>query len=110
MSGKIHVAGPAPSNTPVKSGGLGNGLEASGSFTDRFGIAKHEHATRSQREVEQGRNFSLRLRPEIDQQVSARNQIEAGEWWVCQQVLDRKHNDRPQLRSDAIYLVISDEE
>ena len=52
----------------------------------------------------------LRFRPEIDQQVTAGDEIDVGERWIAENVLDSKNDDGPKLRNNAVAAPIRYEE
>ena len=81
---------------------LADRLEAIRNAADRFGGAEKEHASLAQREMEEGQNFPLRLRAQVDEQIAAGDEIEAGERRVGQQALTREHHRLTQFAHDLI--------
>ena len=89
---------------------LADRLEAIGNAADRFGGAQKEHAALAQREMEKGQDLALRLRAQVDEQIAAGDEVEAGERRVGQQALTGEHHRLTQFAHDLIAVVLFGEE
>ena len=56
--------------------------------------------------MEQRQHLRLRLGTQIDEQVAAGHQVEAREGWVGQDVLDREHDNTPQLERHTVAVLL----
>ena len=74
---KIDFPGPAVADLPIDSLRLGDWLEPAVEAAHRLGTAEHQNAALAEREMEQQKNLLLRLGAQIDQQVTAGDQVEA---------------------------------
>ena len=72
---QAEISGPAAADMPIEPLRFCDGLETI-RMAHRLGTAEQQDAILAQREVEQGDHLGLRRRPEIDEQVAARNHVE----------------------------------
>ena len=107
---ELDLARPAGRDMPVDPMLLADRLEVRRDAGGRFGGAEKEHTLRAQREMEEGQDFPLRLRAQVDEHVAAGDQIEAGERRVGQQALAREHDRLAQLAHDLIAIALLGEE
>src|SRR5205823_6742260 len=77
-----------------------HGLESTLPVAERLARAEQQITARPQREVESRHHFFLRVGPEIDKQVAARDQIDLGERWIMQDILPRKDDLLANLRTN----------
>jgi hypothetical protein len=61
---------------------------------DRLGVADEKEAALAQREMEDRNDLGLRFGQKIDEQISARNEVEARKRRVREDVLNREHHAR----------------
>ena len=101
---------PRSPDMPVNPLRFRDHFESSVDFTGRFRTAKQQNATLTQREMEQRDDPRLRVGPQIDQQIAARNQVDARKWRIGQHVLHGENDQSPQLRHYFITVPVFREE
>lgn len=72
----------------------------------RLDAAQKQHASFTQREMEQCDNLLLHLGPQIDQQIAAAHQIQPGKGRVGDQVLIGEHDRFAQQLVDVVVIVV----
>ena len=95
---------------PINPVLLADRLEAIRNIAHRLGGPKKENTVLVQREMEKRQNLALRLRAQIDEQIAAGDEIEAGERRVGQQALAGEHHRLTQFAHDPIAVVLFGEE
>ncbi len=83
--GPVH--GPRMHALAIELAGLGHRVEAGHELARRLARAEEHHAADTQPVREARERAPLRLRPEVDQQVAARHQVEVGEGRIGEQVV-----------------------
>ena len=73
-------------------------------------ISKQQNPTRTKCEVEERNGFRLGFRVHIDQQVPARDHVEARKWGIGKKVVNREHRTRAQGRIDPETRLLLEEE
>src|SRR6202522_1655950 len=68
---KAWLARPAAPDVPIEPLRLGDNFKAAFGIADRLGAPQQKNATFAQGEVEEGDHLLLRLRAEVDEQISA---------------------------------------
>ena len=89
---------------------LGERLEQLPRVRQCFGLAQEQVAADVQGETEEGDNFLLGLRLEVDEHVAAGDQVHLREWGVGDQVLTRKDDRFAELLGDLVAIVLPREE
>ena len=89
---------------PVQPFGLRDDLETAVDLARCFRVAQKQYSAVAQREVKHRDHLRLRFRQQIDQQIAARHQVDAGERRVGQHILHREDHGRAQLGRDAIFV------
>ena len=82
-------------DTPVQPIFLGNGLEPAASVSGCFNAAQQQHAAIPEREMKHRNNLRLCLGQEVDQQITAGNQIQMRKGWIGKQVLHGEYHECP---------------
>ena len=77
---------------------------------DRLGRPEEQVPARPQGVVEQGDQLLLQVRPEVDEQVPARDQVEPGERRVADQVVAREQAQLPDLLDHVVLAALLEEE
>src|SRR5437867_3644678 len=75
-----------------------------------FGGSEKQVATGVQGVVEQTVHVFLDIGLEVDQQVAAHDEVETGERWVLDQVVDGEETHLPDFLRDLIHMIVPDEE
>ena len=91
---------------PVKSFRFGDHLETSIGFAGGLRTAKQQNPALSQGEMEHRDDLRLRVGPQIDQQIAAGHQIDAGKRRVGQHVLHGEDHQSAQLRHDLVATIV----
>ena len=89
---------------------LRNHLEAPVGRIHGLRAAEQQNAALAQRKMERREHPRLRFRPQVDQQIAARNQVEVRKWRICQNILDGEDDARAQLRRYPVAVVLFHEE
>ncbi len=85
---------------------MGNSRKSTVDDRHGLGVADEQQSVFPQRKMEDGENFRLRLRPQVDREVSTRNEIEARKWRFRQHVLHREHDACAQFGSDPEAVIL----
>ena len=103
---KIDFAGPAVADLPIDPLRLGDRLEPVVEAAHRLGAAEHQNAALAEREMEQQKDLLLRFGAQIDQEVTARDQVETRERRIGQHILRREDHRPAQLRHHPVAVVL----
>ncbi len=76
----------------------------------RLRRSQKEIAPRRQRIREGAAGLLLQISLQVDHQITAGDQIEAGEWWISQKAVDGEHDEVSQLRPDHVVVALEREE
>src|SRR6266542_7085267 len=77
-----------------------------GGGADRFGRSQHEDAAGVEGEMEKGQQSFLQFSGEINEQVTAAEQVEFGEGWIHDEILRREDYHLANFLADAIAPVL----
>src|SRR5712672_3914377 len=108
--GKLHFTWPAMTDMPIYALVLGDRLETVGGAPHGFRRAQKQDAAITQGKMEQRENFALSLGAQIDEKVTAADEVEARERRIGQQIMDGKGNHRAQLTRYPIATIFLGEE
>jgi hypothetical protein len=95
---------------PIDPLRLGDWLEPIVEAAHRLGAAEYQNTALAEREMEQQKNLLLRLGAQIDQEVTAGNQVQARERRIGQHILRREDHDPAQLGYDPIAVLLLSKE
>ncbi len=98
---RVHHAD-APENPPF----LRYRLEQVHLPADRLRSSQQQIAAVVESEVQQGNDFSLKFRLQVDEQIAATDQIELGKRSVADQVVDGEDHDIAELLVDLVGLLV----
>ena len=97
---ELYVVRPARANAPVNAPFLGDRLEQVSLPSDRLRRAQEQGASLFESKVQEGDDLLLRLRFEVDQNVSATDQVHLGKGGIGEQILSRECDCFAQLFAD----------
>ena len=106
---KLHFAGLAAADMPVDPLVFGDWLEVVTLVAHAFRGAEKQDAAFAQGKMEQRKGLLLNLAAQIDEKVTAADEIEAREWRIGDQIMDGEDDGRPQLARHPIALIFFSE-
>ncbi len=96
--------------SPEDAPALADNFEETFRVAERLGISEQQVPAVTECEMQQGQPATLRLRLQIDEEISTRNDIDARERRIAQQVLRSEHDLLPQGRLHPISVIVFVEE
>ena len=84
--------------------------EQAGWIFRRLGRAEQQEAAGVQRIVESAAHLLLQFTVEIDEHVAAGNQVDAREWRILEEIVQREQHHVAQILAHAVAVALADEE